>query len=76
MKDLRIIKRGKAYVIQDYSNNRKQLGSKFKYFKDAKLALKKLTKLSYLKKDLDLDAISKDMQIKYLKKRLILSVNS
>ena len=76
MKDLRIIKRGKAYVIQDYSNKRKQLGTKFKYFKDAKLALNRLIKLSYLNKDLDLDTISKDMQIKYLKKRLMLSVNS
>ena len=76
MKDLRIGRRGKSYVIQNYSNNRKQLGSKFKYLKDAKLALKKLTLLSYLKKDLDLNKISKDMQIKYLKKRLILAINS
>ena len=76
MKDLRIGRRGKSYVIQDYSNNRKQLGSKFKYFKDAKLALKKLTLLSYFKKDLDLDKICEDMQKKYLIKRLMLSVNA
>ena len=76
MKDLKICKRGKSYVIQDYSNNRKQIGSKFKYSNDAKSALKKLTLLSYLKKDLDLDKICEDMQKKYLIKRLMLSVNS
>ena len=79
MKDLRICKRRATYAIQDYSNNRKQVGSTFKYFKDAKSALKNLTRLSYLKKDFDLNGMSKDMQIKYLKKRLrelLLSVNS
>ena len=79
MKDLRIGRRGKSYVIQDYANNRKQVGAKFKYFNDVKVAYKKLSKLSYLNNDLDLNMISKDMQIKYLKRRireLMLSKNS
>lgn len=71
MRDLRICKRRKSYVIQDYSNGRKQVGSKFKYYADAKSALKELTRLSFLKKDFDLNTISKDMQIKFLKKRLL-----
>jgi integrase len=42
MSDLRIVKKRKRWVIQDYENNRKQVGISFEFEREAKPVLKKL----------------------------------
>ena len=86
MKDLRVVLRAnfkhkskKRYVIQDYSDNRKQLGKSFKYKTDALKVAKELWSINVLNSQENLNLSSLNLQIKLLqtevfdlKKKLIL----
>jgi hypothetical protein len=78
MKDLRVVLRAdfknksrKRYVIQDYSDNRKQLGKSFKYKTDALKVAKELWSINVLNPNEDLNKSSSNITIKLLQEQVL-----